>query len=68
MTSTVSVTGKCPKCGTQVTWTDEVTNETMLVCKKCGFELGTYGDFHDKAVGLVRDKAIDTIKNALKRH
>jgi len=68
MTIPVSVTAKCPKCGTQVTWTEDVTNETTLVCKKCGLDLGTYGDFHDKAIGLIKDKVRDTFKKAIKRH
>ncbi len=42
--SSIEIRGNCP-CGERVTWEDTITDETMLICKKCGRELGTYGDF-----------------------
>jgi hypothetical protein len=62
----ISVSGNCP-CGARVSWDDESTTEdTILVCKDCGANLGTYGDFKNKAVDMVRDQVRDTFKNLFK--
>jgi hypothetical protein len=63
--STISITGTCP-CGTRVSWDDESSEDTMLVCKNCGAHLGTYGDFKNKAIETVRDQVRDTFKNLFK--
>ncbi len=64
--TTIQVRANCPTCHSRITWTDDVTDETMLVCKECGQEVGTYADFKMKAVEAVRDRAEAIMKDALK--
>lgn len=53
---TVPVTARCP-CGEIVIWDeDTVTSETLLFCKECGAELGTYGELEDRAAQAVADR------------
>ena len=64
---TAKVQGRCPSCKTVVTWDeDTVTDETMLVCPNCGLEVGTYGDFKEKALEAVRDRMRASLKDAFK--
>jgi hypothetical protein len=63
--NTISISGNCP-CGTRVSWDDESSDDTILVCKNCGANLGTYGDFKNKAMDTVREHVRDTFKNLFK--
>lgn len=63
----IEVHANCSSCHTRISWTDEVTDETMLVCNNCGREVGTYGDFRERAIEAVRQKALSVIKDAFKR-
>ena len=66
-TTKISVTGNCGICQERVTWTDDATEQTVLVCKKCGATLGTYGDFKRKAIEKIRRRVVDSFKKAFKR-
>jgi hypothetical protein len=61
----IQVSAKCPVCLTGISWADDVTDETILVCDKCGLEVSTYGDFKDRAIEAAREKAESIIKEAL---
>jgi len=63
---TVSVSAKCP-CGEGLTWPEDATEDTPLVCKNCGADLGTYGDFQRKAIDAVKDRVESMFKDAFKR-
>jgi hypothetical protein len=67
MTETVSVSGNCGGCGERVSWPDDATEETLLICKNCGADLGTYGDFKNKAVETVKRRLVDIMKDTFKR-
>lgn len=63
--TTIQVSAKCPTCLTVISWPDDVTDKTILVCDKCGLEVGTYGDFKDRAIEAAREKTESIIKDAL---
>lgn len=65
--NTVSASAKCPACGTKVTWLSNVTDQTILVCKKCGKNLGTYGDFKNQVITALRDRTRRSFKEGFKR-
>jgi DNA-directed RNA polymerase subunit RPC12/RpoP len=64
---TVQVWANCPTCHSRIIWADDVTDETMLVCKECGQEVGTYGDFKMKAMDAVRERVETIIKDSPER-
>ena len=66
MTDTMSVSGNCP-CGERVTWEeDDTTDDTQLVCKSCGAELGSFGSFRAQAVDAVKEKVRKMLKDAIR--
>ena len=59
---TISASFKCT-CGETVTWDDNVTDETVFVCKNCGANLGTYGDLNEQAAAAVAAKIEGLFEN-----
>lgn len=64
MGDTVSVTGKCVKCGGPATWRDGAADHDRVTCGKCGMDLGSYGEFAKRAVDGVKKKLDDEIRKA----
>ena len=58
---------KCEKCGTQVVWPDDATDETRLTCEKCGDDLGTYGDLRNQGLEATRAEVERLLKERLER-
>jgi hypothetical protein len=53
--SIIQVTAKCP-CGEPLALDDSTHDETILICKNCGLNVGTYGDLKRQATSAVADK------------
>lgn len=67
MTDQINVTFECQKCGgTILELPDNHDDNSIVKCKSCGFEFGTYGQVKEKAkeaaVGEIRQKFKDTFK------
>ncbi|MES2490813.1 MAG: hypothetical protein V4607_13585 [Pseudomonadota bacterium] len=60
--STIPVSARC-QCGESVSWDENSSQETVLICKKCGAELGTYGDLEAQAASTVAEK-LESIFNS----
>jgi len=63
----VSVSFKCGKCETSLSWPGRVTDSTELFCTNCGESAGTYGDLRDAGVNAVKDK-IESLFNGTLKH
>lgn len=63
----LSITFKCGKCGTRVTWPDDAIDTTKLTCANCGDDLGTYGDLRDQGMGAAKAKITSIMKETFKR-
>lgn len=59
--STIPVSAKC-SCGEPITLSESVTDQTLLICKRCGSDLGTYGELKSQAAATVASK-IESIFN-----
>ena len=62
----ISVTAKCPKCSSRLSWDEESTHETIILCNNCGLDCGTYGDFKDGAIDAARERYVAMIKEVIK--
>jgi hypothetical protein len=46
----IQVSFQCDVCGAGLDWPDDATDMTLIVCKNCSANQGTYGDLRDKAL------------------
>lgn len=64
--SHITVTPSCAKCGGALETKDEVrTDASIVTCKDCGAEIGSYGDVQAKMRETAIQGARDAIKPAL---
>lgn len=62
-----SVSFRCKKCGTKLTWLDNADDSAKLTCANCGEHFGTYGDLRHTAIEAVRARAEAILKDGFKR-
>jgi DNA-directed RNA polymerase subunit RPC12/RpoP len=67
MSGKAQISFKCKKCGEKLSWSDNVTDSTLIVCKKCGKRFGTYADLRHTAVEATKSKLESIMKGAIKR-
>ena len=66
-TTNVSVTFKCKKCGGNVLDVpDHPTDDSIVICKSCGVEVGRWGDIKTGATNAVKEKVTESIKDAFR--
>lgn len=66
-TDQVNVTFECKNCGgTVLELPDDPTDDSIVVCKACRTEFGTWGDVQAKARETVVEKIRSDFREALK--
>jgi hypothetical protein len=69
MTTTVSVTLKCPKCGSAPETDEGRRDDAEVRCSNpsCNTTLGTWGEVKKQATKAVADSALKTVRDALRK-
>lgn len=62
----ISVTVKCKKCGSTITWPDDAVDSTEISCSNCGEHIGTYGELKEAAVQASKDHIESKLKDIFK--
>lgn len=63
----ISVSFECKRCGTKLSWRDDIGDFEMVACSKCGASVGTYGELKKTAVDGAKKKIEGMLKGAFKR-
>ena len=56
MSTTIPVYAKCGACGEPISPPDNTPDNAVLICAKCGANLGTYLDIKNHATKAVQDR------------
>lgn len=65
----LTVTFSCKSCGADPTvleLPDDHTDDSIAKCKKCGVEMGRFGDIKEKAMEVAKSEVSNMMKNAFK--
>lgn len=52
----ISISFQCKKCGTTLSWPDDIADATMVLCPGCGESAGTYAELKETATDAARKK------------
>lgn len=63
----ISVSFKCRKCGTQLSWPDDAADSLEISCAGCGESAGTFGDFRMAAVEKAKEHIEQAFRDAFKK-
>lgn len=58
---------ECRQCGSLVDFSNLSTDDTRVLCSKCGYDFGRYKDVKDAAATALRQRSIDEIKKVIKQ-
>lgn len=67
MSDTITFRFSCPDCNEAITWPDDATDDTPIVCKTCDKQYGTYADLKGLAMKRAKAEAGKMFKNTFKR-
>lgn len=62
----ITISFKCGKCRSQITWPEDVTDSTEIFCDKCGESAGSYRELKKKAMGAAKKEVEDMMKKMFK--
>lgn len=64
--SAITINFSCVKCGSALETKDDVRTEASIVtCKSCGHEFGTYGELKAEGTRLATEKAREVLEPTL---
>jgi len=66
MSDTMTFNFSCPTCGEAITWPEDATDDTPIVCKSCDKEYGTYAELQALAMSEAKAHASKMFKDAFK--
>jgi DNA-directed RNA polymerase subunit RPC12/RpoP len=68
MPDQISVSFKCKKCGTNLSWPDNISDSTEVVCSGCGAKAGPYRELKKTATDAAKKKIESMVSDIFKRH
>ncbi|WP_069269103.1 ECs_2282 family putative zinc-binding protein [Paraburkholderia nodosa] len=63
----ISVSFKCKKCGTQLSWPDDAADSFEVSCAGCGASAGTYGELRSTAMKEAKQHIEKAFADAFKK-
>jgi DNA-directed RNA polymerase subunit RPC12/RpoP len=63
----ISISFRCKKCGTALSWPDDIADSTEVLCPGCGESAGTYANLKETATEAAREKVETMLKGMFKR-
>jgi uncharacterized Zn finger protein len=64
--SEFKITITCTNCGSNdVEVPDDATDESMVTCKNCQKEVGSWGELRQAVINRVKDEAVSEVKEQL---